>query len=161
MSKILIYWIPLLLWAFVIFGFSSQPYEKQDLRPLIGKQIDQEKAKEMLQHVKVEYAGREISVQSLGVPGFIEFFIRKGAHLTEYFILGFLIYRAFWSTGYSKRKLLVFALLLSILYAASDEFHQMFTSNRTPHVEDVVLDSIGAFLGIELASLFYRQDRRL
>lgn len=155
LKKIIIYWLPLILWAAIIFGFSSQPYEKQDLRPFIEKHIDQEKMEQQLDDVKINYAGKEISVNTIGVAGFIEFFIRKGAHITEYLILGFLIYRAFWSTRLSEVKVLVFSILFAIIYAASDEFHQMFTSNRTPHLEDVILDSIGAIIGITLAMIVY------
>jgi len=34
------------------------------------------------------YHGKKISIDGLGVAGLIEFFIRKGAHLFDYAVLG-------------------------------------------------------------------------
>ncbi len=149
------YWLPVLIWATVIFSLSSQPYQKQDLRPLIEKHIDQEQIHEKLQNIAVPYAGKEVSVQTVGVSGFIEFFIRKGAHLTEYFILGFLIFRALHYTWLKQITTTIASILLTSLYAASDEYHQVFTANRSPHVEDVILDSTGGLIGIIAAFVFY------
>ena len=149
------YWLPVIIWAAVIFGLSSQPYQKQDLRPLIDNHINQEQVQQKLQDVKVSYAGKEVSVYTVGVSGFIEFLIRKGAHLTEYFILGFLVYRALNTKSWKKYWVFITALFLVNLYAASDEFHQVFTYNRTPHIADVILDSAGGLIGITIALLFY------
>ena len=149
------YWLPVIIWAAVIFALSSQPYHKQDLRPFIEKHIDQDQVHEKLQEVKVSYAGREVSVQTVGVSGFIEFFIRKGAHLTEYFILGFLVLRALYYTRFKRITVIIIGIIMVTFYAASDEYHQVFTANRSPHVEDVLLDSTGGIIGIFVALVFY------
>lgn len=154
-KKFFIYWLPLLIWAFIIFGFSSQPYEQQDLRPLIEKHIDKEATEKYLGEYKWHYHGKEISINTLGAAGFIEFFIRKGAHLFEYALLGFLLFRAFLSIGIKKGKVFVISLVLALLYAASDEWHQSFTINRTPLISDVVTDLVGSFIGASFAWLFY------
>ncbi len=64
--------------------------------------------------------------------------IRKMAHFTNYAVLFWLmIRRPMAGRPYT-------ALLLCILYAGSDEFHQIFSGNRGPSVYDVALDSMGA-----------------
>jgi len=42
------------------------------------------------------------------------------------------------------KKLIVLALILTILYAISDEFHQLFVPNRAASLNDIFLDSFGA-----------------
>lgn len=70
----------------------------------------------------------------------LDFFLRKTAHITEYFILYILSYKSF----NNNHKL---AFIFSVLYAASDEFHQKFTPGRGPSVKDVFIDTIGIILG--------------
>lgn len=77
----------------------------------------------------------KISDQSL-----VDFVLRKTAHITEYMVLYILSY-------YSFNKNVKYALLFSVFYAASDEFHQRFTPGRGPHIRDVFIDSIGIMLG--------------
>jgi VanZ family protein len=79
----------------------------------------------------------------------IDFLLRKAGHFTEYAILAVLVHHALgiagqWSAG---RRLLV-AWLLTILYAASDEWHQSFVPGRMPVVTDVVIDACGALTGL-------------
>ena len=66
--------------------------------------------------------------------------IRKMAHALEYAVLGFLVYMT-----YKDWKV---ALLVCILYACSDEFHQLFVKGRSGQISDVILDSCGAFVCI-------------
>jgi VanZ family protein len=148
LRKFILYWLPVLVWAGVIYYSSSQPYQDQDLRPTLANFLDLELVKVYLNDFKFHYAGEEISVEEKGAAGFIEFLIRKGAHFGVYFILGFLLFRAIHQHTASPRKAFLLALIGTIFYAASDEFHQGFTANRTPKIEDVVLDSIGAYSGV-------------
>jgi VanZ family protein len=66
--------------------------------------------------------------------------LRKGAHVTEYAILGALLYRAF------KRE--APALAAGIAYAATDELHQHFVRGRHATPVDVAIDALGVTLGI-------------
>ena len=40
------------------------------------------------------------------------------------------------------------ALIVCVLYAISDEVHQMFVPGRGPGIKDVLIDSAGATVGI-------------
>jgi VanZ family protein len=66
--------------------------------------------------------------------------LRKGAHITEYAILGALLYRAL------GREAL--ALAVGIAYAATDELHQHFVRGRHASPIDVAIDAVGVALGM-------------
>ena len=89
------------------------------------------------------------SIPDLGTGlGTWDTLLRKGAHLTEYAILGGLLLRALGRPG--------LALVLGIAYAASDEFHQQFVRGRHGAPLDVLLDSIGVAIGIYLLNRLAR-----
>ncbi|MBA9025636.1 VanZ family protein [Peribacillus huizhouensis] len=139
----------LLLWASCIFYFSSQPYEKQNLQPFLGKYLEGHTSLEnMLTWVVFSYGGHEVSVQSQGLAGFLEFFIRKAAHLSIFFVFGFLVVAAL--RYFSKRCVFSFSVpvMCVFFYACLDEIHQHFTGGRTPLWQDVIIDTIGGLLGI-------------
>lgn len=77
-----------------------------------------------------------------------EFVIKKTGHFIEYVIFGSLIYRALLNSGAAKKKAVIYTIIVSLLYAASDEFHQSFIPNREPRVRDVIIDTIGASLAV-------------
>lgn len=84
--------------------------------------------------------------------------IRKSAHFTEFFVLGVLVVwaqRAGRQTPWRGRWAL-YALLLVIAYASLDEFHQAFTTSRTPSFADTGIDVIGGTVGQVLLYLRHR-----
>jgi VanZ family protein len=162
MLRTLYYWLPPIIWAGIIFVASSQPYEQQDLRPTLTHNINLQFIEDQFSETVIYYAGTEISIDTRGVEGFVEFFIRKGAHFSVYFILGFLLYRLINRYRNMVRFRFLLSLVAVVLYAASDEIHQYFTPNRTALLEDVMLDSFGGFIGIIVAVCIYKiRDRRL
>ncbi|TML14417.1 MAG: VanZ family protein [Actinobacteria bacterium] len=66
--------------------------------------------------------------------------LRKGAHVTEYAVLGALLYRAL------VREAI--ALAAGIAYAATDELHQHFVQGRHASPVDVAIDAVGVALGM-------------
>lgn len=83
--------------------------------------------------------------------GIVDSIMRSGAHVVEFAVLQLLFYRAFLHTPFfSKRsqiELLLVAVILTISYAISDEWHQYFVPTRQASLFDIVLDSVGAFSG--------------
>jgi VanZ family protein len=99
----LLTWLPVVVWAVVIFALSSVPHLGTDL-------------------------------------GVWDTILRKGAHVTEYAILGLLLVRAL---GRETP-----AFLAGVAYAISDEIHQRFVAGRHASPVDVAIDATGVLLGI-------------
>lgn len=84
------------------------------------------------------------------------YWIRKGAHFTEYLILTLLAYRAFrYGEVWRHWRALGFSGSFSILYAFTDEFHQVFVASRGPSLRDVGIDALGAMTGFVLLAMLY------
>ncbi|WP_334072138.1 MULTISPECIES: VanZ family protein [Paenibacillus] len=147
-------WIPAVMIMMLLFVFSSQSYQQQSLKTDIEKSITQHSVKDRLSGFSFTYAGHEVSIQSLGIGGFIEFFIRKAAHFSIYGLLGMFVLYAL-NSGRRGRDFTL-AVFISFLYACSDEVHQAFTPDRTPMVQDVLLDTAGAICGALVLILFWR-----
>lgn len=81
----------------------------------------------------------------------LSFIIRKLAHFTEYLILGFLTINMLNKNDISKKYLL--SILICIIYATSDEIHQIFVPGRACQIRDVLIDSIGSITGVYLYKL--------
>lgn len=85
--------------------------------------------------------------------------IRKYAHISEYFLLGvssslFISELFFYNINRRLRfKTFLISFLFCVLYAFSDEFHQMFVPGRAANFTDIVFDSLGAIAGIIFISL--------
>lgn len=89
-------------------------------------------------------------------PSDLHHFIRKNAHFFIYMALGFLLKYALKSSGITGLKAVGIGLIICVLYAFSDEFHQYFVPGRGALLSDVMIDSTGATIGIALQSLFSR-----
>jgi VanZ family protein len=138
------YWLPALIWMTLIFSASSDShsYEHSSLfvEPFLHWLFPQMP---------------EAQVQE------IHHFVRKCAHLNEYAVLALLLWRAVrrpvkndlrpW--GWPEAGL---ALAIVFLYAASDEFHQIFVPMRTALVSDVFIDTAGGAAGLLALWIFGR-----
>ena len=130
------YWLPVVLWMALIFTASSdtQSFTRSSriLAPLLRWLFPQMPTDTVNQIVLVA---------------------RKCAHLTEYGVFALLLWRAIrkpvkndsrpWNWPEMRLVLLCVAL-----YAASDEFHQLFVSSRDAAVHDVLIDTAGGAAGV-------------
>ena len=87
----------------------------------------------------------------------LDFVLRKAGHMAAFGILAVLLWRAL--TFYAVRRAIVWSLMLTVAYAATDEFHQSFTSGRHPSPVDVGIDSVGALLFLLALTLWLRGRR--
>lgn len=85
------------------------------------------------------------------------FTVRKLAHFSEYAALGFMVFGSFYTSNLTINKkrgvMVILSWLLSTIYAATDELHQMFVAGRGPSVRDVMIDSLGALFGVLVFTL--------
>ena len=117
----LLYWLPVITWAFVIFWFSSLP-----------------------------------SVHTSKVY-WQDFIIKKVAHITEYGILAILCYRGLINSGIKRNKTIKSTILLTFIYAITDEFHQKFTPGREPAIRDVIFDLTGSSLSLFMIAKYIQR----
>ena len=79
----------------------------------------------------------------------LDFVLKKAAHTIEYGILTFLLWRALSrGRGALSRPALVIAFVVSVFYAASDEYHQTFVPGRNGTLVDVGIDAVGALVAL-------------
>lgn len=91
---------------------------------------------------------------------FLEIFgldVRKLAHFTIYLILGSSYFLSFKSLDKNSA---VISVTLTFLYACTDEFHQGFVPGRGPALKDVLIDTLGGYLGITLIFLFSNLNKK-
>ncbi|WP_218730174.1 VanZ family protein [Brochothrix thermosphacta] len=148
--------IIVLVIAGTIFYSSSQPYGKQTLIPVLETSLSTKPFEDVLMKVEFTYGSQPVSIAKGGYYHFIEFFIRKAAHFSIYFIMGMIYILILHSFRVKKQLIWVLSPITLSLFAVTDEWHQSFTVDRTPLVSDVILDSIGALLGILLMIIILR-----
>lgn len=87
-------------------------------------------------------------------------FIRKAAHVIEFFALGMSLAGFALSLGeYLKQRFVLMPVLAVLFVAVTDEYIQYFTK-RGSHIKDVVLDFAGGVVGLGLIWLIcYIADR--
>lgn len=138
MIKKIIFTTITILWLLVIFMFSDQKGIKSsnisdsfidstivNIYKLFDRDCSIEKQEEI--------------VEMFSYP------VRKLAHFTEYFILGVLILITF---KLYNIKNIYFMILFCLLYAVSDEIHQLFIIGRSCSVIDMLIDTLGSTCGI-------------
>ena len=88
--------------------------------------------------------------------------IRKSAHIFAYFILGILLFNALWRVELRKLTFdrpTMSSIIICALYAASDEFHQLFVSGRSGEIRDIIIDGIAASIGVVLIGYIYKRSK--
>lgn len=84
---------------------------------------------------------------------------RKAAHVGEFFVLTLLSYRLFRLRFRENAIAILFAALLALAYACSDEFHQTFVPGREGKLPDVAIDAIGILLASVVLAVLARRRK--
>lgn len=141
--------ILVLLWMVMIFLLSNEEAVKSSKKSdgLIIKSVEL-------------FTGKSLSVQEKEkVLKHLVFPVRKCAHLSLYLILGILVISLLREYMVINTKLVLLSLLICFLYACSDEIHQLFVPGRSGEVRDVLIDILGASLGVFFYYLFFRKEK--
>ena len=128
-------WLVVLIWMGLIFFLSSQ-------QAADSNQLSTGISKFIMGLISGILPGLSPQVQ------WLNHIVRKNAHFIAYLILGLLQVNALYLNGKRGGKAFILALLISFLYAASDEFHQTFVPGRSGELRDVMIDTAGALTGI-------------
>ena len=143
--------ISLILWMIIIFSFSSADANKSTgtsdkvittMIEIKDKIIDQE----------TPISEKEIIVKNSS------FYVRKIAHITEYLILGLLMFNALKQFNILN---IYYAIILCILHSCTDEFHQLFINGRSGSFRDVLIDTIGILLGTYLYKILVIKNKKV
>ncbi len=142
------------LWMTVIFLFSAEPANASSA-------LSQDVSMRVLRALQMYVPGL-ITDRNIGtLSQVIEFPIRKLAHFLEYAVLGFLINvhlctvknRFLSQPAILNRRWL--PILISCLYAVTDEVHQLFVPGRAGRLFDVFVDTAGAAFGTLIFFLLF------
>lgn len=141
--------ILVLLWMVMIFLLSNEEAVKSSKKSdgLIIKSVEL-------------FTGKSLSDQEKEkVLKYLVFPVRKCAHLSLYLILGILVISLLREYMVINTKLVLLSLLICFLYACSDEIHQLFVPGRSGEARDVLIDTLGACLGVSFYYLVFRKNK--
>ena len=150
MKILLRHWVLILLIAHcvLIFGFSAQSKaDSANNSKTISDKIIQ----------RVDTKGMS-NVQKARLPTKIDLVVRKTAHILLFAILGVLAQLC--AEKHLKKRKWIAAVLFCLLYAISDEVHQMFVPGRAGLVSDVLIDFAGSIAGIGILLVIIKIKRR-
>jgi VanZ family protein len=146
MGTFLKYWLPALVWLGVIFfGSTDLMSAEHTSRILVPFLV---------------WLKPNITIETVM---FIQFLVRKAAHLIEYAILAMVVWRAlYYGTNLKVKTSLPFVSvwLAATLVAAADEYHQSFVPSRGAAWGDVLIDSGGAIFGLLISYSLARRGNR-
>lgn len=138
--------LPALFLLWTIFSFSAQTgTESGGLSQMVSRWLVE--GWNLLSGNSISPNALEALAQSM------EFWVRKGAHMSEYALLCWCAALPMLVYQVPDRFRRLGTPLFCALVAASDEFHQSFVPGRTPSVRDVGIDLLGALLALGLLEL--------
>lgn len=85
--------------------------------------------------------------------------LRKIAHFSLYFLLGAGAMGFLLTTPLKKKYCFILSLVFCVLFAATDEYHQFLLGTRNGNALDVLLDSMGAMVGVSAIGVFRIRKR--
>ena len=134
----------------VIFLFSSD-----------NGNLSSKKSNELIIRISEVLTGEDLDeeTEKLYIKKY-ELSIRKIAHFSIYFILGLLLISLISEYRIIDYKCLLLGIILSFLYACSDEVHQLFVVGRSGNIIDVFIDTFGSTGGIYLYYFIYKLRRK-
>lgn len=133
---------PLVIWAALIFLGSSNVLSGSNTSMFIVRPL----------HWMFPQAS-DVTLETLHL------LLRKAGHFTEYAILAFFAARAFRTSSSEllRQRWFLISLVLVILYALSDEFHQSFVPSRGASIFDSMIDSVGGLAALIVVAIRVRR----
>ncbi len=132
---------------YIIFGFSSQDGEESG--GISGR------VTEFILEKSNTYKNIEENRQD-EIFERTEKIIRKIAHFSIYALVGFLLMGLVSTFKLKEKNRILISLILGVLYATSDEIHQLFSPGRSAQITDVYIDTLGILVGIFVILLFIK-----
>ena len=148
MTKRIIWTGITILWMVVIFSFSAKPaVQSTEMSTSVGK---------MICRIFVHDFSSWSDEKQEELAAKIDHPVRKCAHASEYALLGTLVLLTACTYAKLSPETVAAAVIISVLYAASDEFHQRFVPGRSCQFTDVLIDSAGGMEGVGFIIVCYK-----
>lgn len=147
--KRLIYLVLIIVWMITVFMFSNQ---NGDESQKTSKSVT-EKVVQVLTYNKAVTES-----EKLKLINDTDYIVRKLAHFSIYTLGGILIYNYINTFELKPNKKYIIPIMIGVLYATLDEFHQYFISERSAQILDVCIDTLGIIIGIILISLIKKWE---
>lgn len=135
-----IYWAVVILWMAIIFSLSHQPANDSDKLSNSVTDTIVSVVEKVLPHASIDKD--------------LNHLVRKNAHFFIYFVLGLILISVLKKMGVKGGRGIVIAWMVCVLFAITDEVHQLFVLGRGAQVRDVIIDSAGAAIGIGIYKFF-------
>lgn len=143
-----IFTLLVILWMAIIFSFSAQPADESEQMSLsvghVAGLLFADGYEDWPQERQDAFAER------------IDHVVRKAAHFTEYAVLGVLLALMYRAYGHKGKRLFLLSAGTGSLYAATDEFHQLFVEGRSCQLTDWGIDTCGVIAGAAVVFLLWR-----
>lgn len=165
--KIILSWCLVILWAAVIFYFSSKNADDSTVQS---------------QGMISSFSGIiGASINSYELMEKIDGIVRESAHAVEYFILGALVLNAVYlCLNYRKQEemlltaetgiecsdrfrilnAVILSVLVCVLYSLSDEIHQIPIDGRAFQLIDLFIDLAGTVAGVMAITVYYHFKKK-
>ena len=117
----------IIIWALMVFNFSSQNGEESSG---VSRKVVQ------------------VFIKEEDLVNKIEPYVRKFAHFSEYGLGGALFISLFSTYEWTDRRKITLAIVLGIWYAGLDEIHQLMVPARHGSIVDVYIDTLGFSTGV-------------
>jgi VanZ family protein len=135
MQKRWIWWVVIIIFGVAFYRFTASPLSNDAHTLMLLKRLKFLSGPELILLTKI---------------------VRKAAHLCTFAVLAMCLRNAMYPHPMTYPS----AWVLSTLYGAGDEFHQLFVPGRTPLFSDVMIDSLGAALGLLIIYWSHRKRWR-
>lgn len=123
MQKRWFWWAVVIIFGVAFYRYTASPLSNNEHTLLILRRLNFLSAQELI---------------------WVNRIVRKAAHLLAYGVMAICLRNAMHPHPWSYPA----AWLLATLYGAGDEYHQIHVVGRTPLLQDVMLDSLGAAAGL-------------
>lgn len=138
----------LVFWMAVIFFFSAQNgTQSSGISRSVGYGIAENRNRLFQWEMSEEKVAKQVEAMQL--------VIRKGAHMGEYALLAVCALLHICCYEKKPRRFWLWTWGFCIVFAATDEMHQLFVPGREGRVLDVCIDSIGSLMGVLAFMLCY------
>ena len=129
--------ILIILWMNLVFGFSGQ---------------NGEQSSGISYKISMLITGNNEEIAKM-----IEPYVRKIAHFSEYAVGAILIYLLIYTFPKVSSKIRnISSIIITIIYAISDEIHQLYIPGREGKIVDVYIDTLGIITGILFINLIIK-----